>query len=230
MKKYYFPIFVLLLFAEILNAQNILEVRQAVDLFNTSKMLRGDMTRTLTERDIEGSPFLEDEFIKGVVYTTSNTKYVDVPLRYNIYNDAIEFDTGSGVQELAAPEIVDKVEFGSYTMVYVPYSITKKIRRGFFIVEEEGKASLLVKPEIAFVKATEPGAYKAAEPAKFDRKNDEYYIWIKKNEAKMISGKNDIVDVFPDNHEKIEAFIKKNKIKHRKPEDLKQLVQYYNSL
>lgn len=230
MKKYWLSVFGLLLSTGILSAQNVFEVRQAIDLFHTSKMLRGDMNKTLTESDIEGSPYLEDEFIKGTLYTTSNTKYVDVPLRYNIYNDNIEFDTGDGIQALAAPEIVDKVEFGDYTMVYVPYSITKKIRRGFFIVDQEGKASLLIKPDVAFVEATEPGAYKQAEPAKFDKKENEYYIKVGMNEAKIISNKNDLEEVFPDHTKEIETFIKKNKIKHRKPEDLKKMVQYYNSL
>jgi hypothetical protein len=142
----------------------------------------------------------------------------------------LEFDTGNGVQALTTPEIIDKVEFGGYTMVYLPYSMAKKIRRGFFIVAEEGKASLLVKPEVVFKKATEPGAYKEAEPAKFEKKADSYYIKVSKNEAKLISGKKDITEVFPDNSDKIEAFIKKNKTKHRNIEDLKQLVQYYNSL
>jgi hypothetical protein len=230
MKKYHLSVFIFFFVTEVLTAQNILEVRQAIDLFNTSKMLRGDLNKTLSGNDIEGSPYLANEFINGNVYTTSGTKYVDVPLRYNIYNDNIEFDTGNGVQALAAPEIVDRVEFGGFTMVYVPYSITKKIRRGFFILEEEGKASLLIKPEVAFVKATKPGAYKEAEPAKFDKRPDSYYIRVGMAEAKIISGKNDIVEIFPDNRDKIEAFIKKNKIKYRKAEDLKQLVQYYNSL
>lgn len=230
MKKYWLSLLGLFLFTGILSAQNVLEVRQAIDLFHTSKMLRGDMNKTLTENDIEGSPYLEDEFIKGTLYTTSNTKYVDVPLRYNIYNDNIEFDTGDGIQALAAPEIVDRVEFGNYTIVYVPYSITKKIRRGFFIVDEGGKASLLIKPDVAFVEATEPGAYKQAEPAKFDKKADDYYIKVGLSEAKIISNKNDLTDAFPDHNKEIESFIKANKIKHRKPEDLKQVVQYYNSL
>ncbi len=230
MKKNYLTVLSVVLFTNILCAQNLPDVRSAVDFFHISKSIRGELKPTLTEEDIEGSPYLNDEFITGAIYTTSNTKYVDVPLRYNIYNDEVEFDTGNGVQAIAAPETVDKIEFGDYTMVYVPYSITKKVMRGFFIVKEQGKASLLIKPEVTFVQATEPAPYKHAEPAKFDRRENEYYIWVQKNEAKLISSKNDMVDVFPDNHDKLEAFIKKNKIKHRQPEDLRKLVQYYNSL
>ncbi|MBN1987496.1 MAG: hypothetical protein JW761_14390 [Prolixibacteraceae bacterium] len=230
MKKYYLSVFILFWAANVLTAQN-LDVRQAIDLFNTSQMLKGgSFLETLSESEIEGSPYLENEFIKGTLFTTSNTQYVDVPLRYNIYNDDLEFDTGNGVQALTTPEIIDKVEFGKYTMVYLPYSMAKKIRRGFFILAEEGNASLLIKPEIEFKKATEPGAYKEAEPAKFERKTDSYYIRVGTSEAKLISGKKDMMEVFPDNHEKMEAFIKKNNTKHRKAEDLKQLVQYYNSL
>ncbi len=230
MKKYYFSVLFLFVFAGISSAQAVLDIKHAIDLYNTTKMREGDFFKTLSESEIEGSPYLNDDFISGTLITTTNTKYVDVPLRYNIYNDNIEFDTGNEIQALGAPEIVDKIEMGNIKMVYVPYSVSKKINRGFFIIEEEGKASLLSKPEVTFYEATKPAAYSDAQPAKFERKADSYFIRVDQAEAKLISGKNDMVDVFPDNQDKLESYIKKNKLKHRKPEDLKKLVQYYNSL
>jgi len=194
-------------------------------------LLEGNSKGLLTESDIEGSPYLEDNFIKGSVYTTSKTEYVDVPLRYNIYNDQLEFKTGNDkVQALAAPEMIEKIEFGNYKMVYAPYSISKKIRRGFFVVLAEGKSSLYEKPRITFKEATEPGGYKDAEPAKFVRNTDEYYIRVGENQAKLVGNKNDLLEVFPDHQKQLETFIKKNKIKPNKPESLKELVKYYNSL
>ncbi len=219
------------LFAEFVSAQTNYELRQAMDLFKTNKMLRGDSRGLLTENDIEGSPYLEDDFINGSVYTTSKTQYVDVPLRYNIYNDQLEFKSEDNtVQALAAPESIEKVEFGKYKMVYVPYSVTKKIRRGFFIVLEEGKASLYEKPNVIFKQPTEPGAYKEAEPARFVKSADEYYIRVGNSQAKLAGNKKDLIEIFPDHQKQIETFIKKHNVKSNKPETLKELVQYYNSL
>lgn len=232
MKQFIIPVvFMLIIFlAPRVNAQY--ETRQAIDLFNSTKIARGELKTMLTEKDIEGSPYLNDEFIKGTVYTTSQTKYVDVLLRYNIFSEQIEFKLDDGpVQALAAPETVEKVEFGDYKMVYIPFTSSRKIRRGFFEVLELGnKAVLLARPQVFFEEAKEPAAYQEAEPPKFIRKTDEYFIRVGKEPAVLISRKKDLEEVFPDHEKEISSFIKKNKVKSNKPERMAELVQYYNSL
>ena len=231
MKKYWVIVFLMFLFVDFVSAQSNYELRQAMDLFKTNKLLRDESRGLLTESDIEGSPYLENDFIKGSVYTTAKTQYVDVPLRYNIYNDQLEFKSDDNkVQALAAPEIIEKVVFGKYEMVYIPYSVAKKIRRGFFIVLDNGKSSLYEKPKVIFKQPTEAGAYKEAEPAKFVKGADEYYIRVGNSQAKLVGNKKDLLDIFPDHQKQLEAFIKKHKVKPTKPETLKELVQYYNSL
>jgi len=89
---------------------------------------------------------------------------------------------------------------------------------------------LYAKPAVAFQNATEPAAYKDAEPARFVKKADEYYIRIGSEQAVIISSKKDLIAAFPDNRDKIESFISKNKIKTNKSEGLKEVVRYYNSL
>lgn len=208
------------------------ETRQAIDFYNSTKIARGELKTMLTENDIEGSPYLNDEFIEGTIYTTSQTKYVDVPLRYNIFNEQIEFKAGDGpVQALAAPETVEKVEFGDYKMVYAPYTLSRKIRRSFFRELESGdRAVLLARPQVLFEDAKEPAAYQEAEPPKFIRKSDDYYIRVGKEPAVMISRKKDLEEVFPNHKKEVRSFIKKNKVKPNKPERMAELVQYYNSL
>ncbi len=207
------------------------QIREVMDLYRTNKMYSGEIKNILTANDIKGSPYLNDEFINGTIFTTSKFQFVDVPLRYNIYNDRIEFKTPANeIQALATPEIVETVEFGNYKMVYIPYSNTQKIRYGFFMIEKEGNVSLYSRLEIIFKKAEEPGAYKEAEPAKFVKKSHSYYIRVGMEEAKKVGSKKGLIEIFPDHNNKISAFIKKNKVKTNKPEKLKELVRYYNSL
>lgn len=231
MKKYWVTVIFICLFTGIITAQTNYELRQAMDLFKTNKMILDDSRGLLTEKDIQGSPYLDDNFVKGSVYTTSKTEYVDVPLRYNIYNDQIEFKTGDNkVLALAAPESVDKIEFGNYKIVYIPFSVAKKVRRSFFVVLAEGKASLFEKPRVTLKEATDAGAYQEAKPAEFVRNTDEYYIRVGEDLAKLVGNKKDLLEIFPDKQKQLEAFIKKQKIKPNKPESLKELVEYYNSL
>jgi hypothetical protein len=194
-------------------------------------MQSGDWSKTLAESDIEGSPYLNDDFVDGIIFTTSKFQYEKVPLRYNIYNDNLEFKTPDDqVMAIAAPEIVEKVYLGDEVMIYSPYSNAKRIRRGFFKIMEEGKASLYARQIVQYSDPVEPGAYKEAEPAKFTRKPDAYYIRIGIEQAQLVSNKKELLAAFPDHSEKIAAFVKKNKVKPTKPEKLLDLVKYYNSL
>lgn len=206
--------------------------REALDFYRANKMMSGEWkSGTLTATDIQGSPYLNDEFINGSIYTTQKQVFVDVPVRYNIFNDQLEFKTGTGeIQALAAPEIVERVEFGDYKMEYLPYTYSQKIRKGFFIVLAEGKASLYAKKDVVFKEAEPPGAYKEPVPPRFVKGSDKYFIRVGGVEAKIVGNKKDLQEVFPDHIKEVETFIKKNKIKAGNPESLKKLVEYYNSL
>jgi hypothetical protein len=169
--------------------------------------------------------------MKGTIFTTSKQQFVDVPLRFNIYNDEIEFKTPENeIFALAAPEIVEMVEFGDCKMVYVPFSNVKKIRYGFFKVEEEGKASLYSKLEMTYKPAVPPAAFKNPVPPKFVHQPDSHYIQIGKEQAEKVRKKKKIVEIFPKHQNEILSFIKTNKIKTNKAEDLIKLVRYYNTL
>ena len=232
MKRYIMSAFFFLIAINFSFSQDMYQIREAMDFFRTNQLHSGEWKNTLTEEnDIKGSPYLNNEFVTGTIYTTTKQKFVDVPLRYNIFNDQMEFKTPENqIMAMAIPEIVETVELGGYKMVYIPYSNAKKIRQGFFRVEVEGDASLYSRSEIVFKKAEKSGAYKEAEPPKFINKPDSYYIRIGMEQAKKVVNKKELLEMFPDHQNEIATFIKKNKIKTGKPESLIKLVQYYNSL
>jgi hypothetical protein len=207
------------------------DIRETMDFYNVNKFVGGEFKNVLNEDEIDGSPYLNREFEKGSIYTVQRQQYNEIPLRYNIYNDNLEFKTPDNeIMALAAPEIVEKAVLGNNVLTFSPYLVANKTKTGFFLILEEGKASLFAKPAVAFQNATEPAAYKDAEPARFVKKADEYYIRIGSEQAVIISSKKDLIAAFPDNRDKIESFISKNKIKTNKPEGLKEVVKYYNSI
>lgn len=213
-------------------AQTPYQIRESIDFFNLNKRAHGEAKSWLEISDINGSPYLNDEFIKGTIFTKSKAQFVGIELRYNVYTDQVEFKSDKGqVQVLAAPETIEKIEWNDTKMVYIPYTVSQKIKRGYFIELLGGeKASLLSRPRVFFQEANEPRAYQEAVPAKFVRKSDEIFIRISKKPAQLISGKKDLLGAFPEHQNKVESFIKKNRVRPNKPEELGELVQYYNSL
>ncbi|MCY1719062.1 hypothetical protein OU798_01825 [Prolixibacteraceae bacterium Z1-6] len=231
MKKLHFILIGLLFCSLFSAAQTNYQLGESIEFYRSTKMRSGEWNQTLTSKDIEGSPYLNDEFINGTVFTTSKLQYQNIPLRYNIFNDDMEFRTPDNqVMAIAAPEIIESVEFGEFKMKYLPYSAAKKIRRGFFKELVNGKVSLYAKPNILYTEPQKPAPYKEAQPAKFTNKPDFYYIREGTESAQKIDNKNVLIQFFPDHQKEVAAFVKKNKIKHNKEEDLTELINYYNSL
>lgn len=233
MKSFLIALFIILCLANISFGQITLpyETQKTIDFYQTNKFISESGNRTLNESNIKGSPYLDDEFNFGSIYTIDKKHFADVPLRYNIYNDDLEFKTPTGeIQALVTPEIVEKAIFGNTQLVYISYVQLNKEKKGFFVVLEEGKASLYIKPGVIFREGTAPGAYKDPEPPKFVKKSDDYYIRFDSGPAQLIGNKKDLIATFPDNQDKIESFMSKNKVKTNKPESLKELVLFYNSL
>jgi len=232
MKKILMSALLLFLFANVFAQFSVrYELKETADFYRMNQLLNKTGDSGMALKDVKGSPYLNDEFINGTIYTTEKTQYNDVPLRYNLYNDDLEFKNPSGeILALAKPEIVDYAVFGNYRLVYSSYMAGAKIKAGFLVLSEEGKASLLSKLSVIYQPPTEPAAYKEAEPAKFVRRAEELFIRVGTAAAKPTGSKKEVVQIFPDHQPEIEAFISKNKIKTNKSEGLAELVKYYNSL
>jgi len=208
------------------------EIIEKMDYLRTYQMTVDRPTSTVAQYKIEGSPYLDDAFVNGTIYTTTKTQVPDVPLRYNIYNDNLEFKTSDGtILELAHPETVERAKMGEIEMVHTDYlNSTNNTNQGFFKVLAEGKLNLLAKPDIFYQEAKEQAAYKDAQPPKFIQKSDEYYVQKPGYPAIKIKKSKDLDEVVSANKKELDTYIKKNKIKFKKAEDLTQLVNYYNSL
>lgn len=202
-----------------------------MDLFRMEQMTEESVFVTLTEKNIGGSPYLEDEFREGTVYTTDKKKYENVLLRYNIYNDHLEFETpDKKVLAIDKPETIELADFGPYKMTYLSYNRGNKQNKAFCKIVEQGTASLYAKPDVHFQKEVESDGIKPAKPAQFISKPDIYFIKVGTNPAQKVGNKKELAALFGDHQSELAAFIKKNKIKVNKADQLQELVQYYNSL
>ncbi|WP_303918317.1 hypothetical protein [Draconibacterium sediminis] len=231
MKKYISLFVILFISSAGLYAQSIYDLRNAIDFFEANKISKGEYRTRLTESDIEGSPYLNDEFTTGTIYTYQKIQYNDIPLRYNIFNDEMEFQTpDKQILAIAAPEIVEKAVVGENTFSNIPYKLGNKVKRAYFILLSEGKLSLYARPEVLYQKPKEAAAYKEPEPAKFIKRPDTYYLRLNEQPAVKIESKKDLENFFTDHQSQLESFIKKNKIKPGKADKMMELVEYYNSL
>lgn len=92
--------------ADLKTVSNITEQANNLDFFLRSLTFNSAATYS----DIAGSPYLKEEFSDGYVILESGQK-VDLSLRYNIYNDLMEFENKGVVYNFNDP---DKVKLVSW--------------------------------------------------------------------------------------------------------------------
>lgn len=222
-------IFLLLLTGtSILNAQTNSYIPG--DFYNTflgSKF--GKIVNANTE--IKGSPYEIEEFIPGIIYVNTKQYYSDILLRYNMYSDQMEFKRPDGaIYEVNRPETIDSIIIGTSRYIHHAFKGGSKSRNGYFKVLTGGTPLLLLKMNVFHNPAEPPGAYKEAVPESFERDADDFYLLFPQDDAVKFSGKNEFLGIIGLKKAEMEKFIKKNKIRFNKQEDLIATMNYYYSL
>jgi len=235
MKHLFFILCLLLIFifdfCEAQNQETISNPYNYINTYAADEVKYNTSVKNVSFKEIQGSPYLIDSFVVGSIYTHRNEQFQNIPVRYNIFTDNIEYIMGaSSVLELKNPETVEKIEYGNYKLIYLSQSNKNKSGNGFFIVLTEGNATLLSKPGVTLHKPTQTGGYNDAQPPSFSRNPDTYYIKIGTNQANILRNKRQLITSFPDYREKLRNYIKLNNTKISDQKSLINLVQYYNSL
>ena len=227
--KYFIAIF-LQVFALQLFAQAPVMTRtydEFVQLEHTNPQ-RGNF---LTEADISGSPYLNKDYQEGYVLTEKLIRYENVPLRYNIYTDDIEFRNAKGqAMAIEFPGNIKEVKIGKAIFVHRLYAMDKKLHAGYFQLMNRGKAEGLIRYRVEFREAEPAAAYKDPQPPKFVRKPAEFYVSIGNKPAVQVYKTKDLIALLSNHKRELQVFAKKEKIKVRKENDLKRILNYYNSL
>ncbi len=179
----------------------------------------------INEDEIEGSAYLSDEFILSSILTNKNIRYVDIPLRYNIYNDVMEFKIGKdSIIGISNPEIIKEIKYGQETFTY----IRSFEHGGFYGVKNEGKIQLLIKYHVSFHEAEPAAAFDQAKPPKFTRNTETTYLRVDQGKLIRVTKKKDLKTVFGEQTKEILALMKAKKLYIKKEGDLLKLVHLLN--
>lgn len=229
MKKALFLILVIFTMTDSLDAQTMLN--GLMDNFRFNKITEGTYSRNnLKLSDIQGTPYLDEEFIPGKITIGDGVIYTDIPLRYNGYSDELEFQKGVDSYIIDPKTIVKRAEFGGLVFGCMEYYGGKKIQNGFFEILAVGKATLLVKYKVKFLEKEAVKAFVEPKPARFDTPVKDYYLAIDGTPANFISGKKGLLELFGTHKSEMESFISKNRLSIKKDDDLTKIVVHFNGL
>lgn len=191
-----------------------------------------EIVKNLKKSGIEGSPYLSDNFTKGILITTGNMKYSGLLLRYNIYFDVFEFKhPGKDTLETLNPDIIREVVLNGNKYIWLPYKNEYGLVHGFFKMLNQGKAKALAHYTVDFVPEKElPLYHNDTEPAKFTDESESLYVYFGDKPATRVSKKSELLDALPAHKSAIAKYIKKQRIKVRKEKDLAKVIDFYNTL
>ncbi len=182
------------------------------------------------EKETVGSPYLNDVFANGTVYSLNKT-FTDVPMRYNIYNDYIEFKQNNQIYILDPEPSVRKVSFENKTFVVLKHVYRGKPAHGFLELLDSGKVILLAKKTIQFREWQPAKALESTPtPAKYTKTGDVYYYKIGDGEVLRIESLKKLIETFPGKQSELTQYAKEEKLGIKDPVDIKKLFKYYSSL
>ena len=178
---------------------------------------------------IDGTPYLDDDFQEGSVITTKGV-FAAVPMRYHVAGDYLEFKE-KGVRYILDPSpAIKKVNLRATNLIVDTYNVKGKPVRGFYVLLDSGKFTLLIKKKAILHPAQAPKAIETeGRPARYEKLGDEFFYKLNGGPVSEISSVKKMVEVLADHGDEVKAFVSKEKIS-KKERDLVKLAEYYNQL
>ena len=177
---------------------------------------------------IKGSQYVNDNYVEGTVFYAD--KSLTVPLRYNAFQDVMEYQQNGKPLVLDAKS-VQRVNLGDETFVTFPYDVKGKQKIGFFAVLDSGEMALFSKKAIIYQAGIKGRALDGGDlPAQYKPVPDTYYYKLGDGSLKEVDNLKSLLADLPENQSAIADFARKEKISFKKEKDLVALVKQYNSL
>jgi len=179
--------------------------------------------------DIQGSPYLIDEFTEGEIFFDGKYRIPEIALRLNLSNGELEFKKNNVVLAMSNPSRINKVVMGEYTLVYIPKQKKGKVE-GFVRRWHEKLPCIITKMESEFLKKEAAKAYVDPKPARFERLTDKHYIMKSPTEIEKVTSVKKLIKYLGKHEEALSSFAKKEKVSSGNVQELVELLNYYHSL
>ncbi len=175
--------------------------------------------------DIEGNAY----FAKG--FATANIENATslVKARYNTYTDTVELLNEDQIFELPKTSKYSRIMFQNPSATLLLMNV-ENLPQGYYFELVPGKYTLLGKRQTEFREGAKAvNSFTPAIAPRFEMVSPVYYIKNGTQIIKVSKKESELINVLPDHKTEAADFIKKNKIKLNKEEDLLKLVKFLNT-
>jgi len=227
-------VFLLLGSCEIMQAQNVVNggegVQGSVKIFDTEGKLFVN-----PYIDVAGSPFFLEDWKFGKLKVADNSLYSGIRLKLDILNQQVHFLKTDNVEMVAPVGMIREITLlDSSKTIPVTYffqcgfpTIDNQDGKNFYLVMSDGKIKLLESLRKSIHQ--EKNEYEGTSIKEF-RQYEDYYFFIDNKMYRIKKDKKFILDLMKPNEVKIENYISQNNLSCKSIDDIKKIVDYYNSL
>ena len=193
--------------------------------------------------DIQGSPFLNEEFAFGNILENKSMKKVETNLRYDMYKDLFEIQLESGSETINTLDRTKNIDYylNGEKFVLIQSRIINinhyDSGNGYVVelIPENDNAALYKRYYVDIKPGSKANTSYEVEIPPSIKKKVMYIVKIENDYYELPANKKEIVEVFLDNQNDLKSYIKEKKFKFKGDEkevqdQMVQLVRYYNSL
>jgi len=200
--------------------------------FDQAKQLRVEIGKNMglnpkgkavDEKDIAGTQYLDKNFQESYILKVNGVEIKDMPLRYNIYSDNMEFRKDGQTFVVAFPSEIRRIKLGGKTFIYEQYASANKVAHGYFQILHEGDYQLL-KKYITTLKI--PEKRDSEDSLRFVRQSPVYYFRRGEGKIYAIITQKQLIKILQPVHQPVIDFIKANKINGRDELKLIRLMNF----
>jgi len=228
LKRILLTVLISFLTTSLIYAQTSQEEITSEDLRN---LVRYDVIEGVQATEVIGSPYLFDDFEKGVITLVDGKNTANLQINFNIYENRVEFsDAGSIIA--VDNRMVDRFAFNhtGNEMEFARGFDSRRLDNSDFVhVLVDGRVKLLKKYEVSFQENV--ATYGTATQKDEYISNERYYIHEdgETNHLRNLSDRQ-VLRTLSNHRDEMESFIEENDLNLENTEHLVRLIRYYNEI
>ena len=183
-------------------------------------------------RVVSGSPFFNEQMMRGILISRDNTEYRNIIIRLNLLESQVNFlnnkqeelIVGTPLREVT---LMDTVNQKNYHFIFSDnIESTDKVEKGFYQLLQKGKAGLYAQHKKVL---KETRAYNSATYEQSIETYVTYYVLLG-GQWKKINKIKDLPAVLSDKKNEVQEYISSKGLSGYKQENVESVINYYNSL
>ncbi len=205
------------------------EIMGAQGVFESAFMIRPEGRY----KKVKGSPYLDSKWQASQVWLGSDSIPTEFPMRYNIYGNEMQFVHEADTFAIANPLSIRKILLGDHWFEYMDFIHNGNDNLAYFEILVSGPYRLLVLHRVILSAGKEPlTPYHPQND--YDRfvSSRKYYVQTPGSPVPVLmqESRSAWITLSGNNKENFKNYIKSEKIRFHKEEDLIKLVEFLNKI